>query len=210
MSKSRMHHIKEYYEMKLFKNKKKLGLSINSNENLTKISFDETSINEINLSKKKELKTTEKSTRYEFIFTDKLKNNCIKRFHNFFLTVKSKTINPSYEFRFHFNFEQMRILINVLKRQNLISFLRKLLIIDKENKKILLNYDNLNALCNDEWKYLEYYKPKKVDIVLGMLEQEKDDLELFVYFPSIETVKYIEKKSVEECFDSNFSDILKN
>ena len=161
-----------------------------------------------NLNTEKICQISEKSKKYEFIYTDENNINYIKIFHNFLITARCKTFIKN-KFCFDFNFSHMRILNKILRIQGLNFFLKKLIWVERETLSIYFKYDALSALANGEYKLLEKHDPNLVgaELCLRMKERDKDIINISISFPSLETVKY-NNLNYENCFESDYDNVI--
>ena len=150
---------------------------------------------------------SEKSKKYEFIFTDKNNFNYIKVFHNFLIIAKCNSFIKN-KFYFDFNFFHMKILNNILKIQGLNYFFKKLIYFDKETLSLKFRYNELSSLNNDEYKLLENIEPninaEKEN--LRMKEREKI-INFTIIFPTLETILY-NNKDYNDCFESDYNNVI--
>jgi len=169
---------------------------------------------EININKIKSgntYKLSEKSKKYEFIYTDKDNRNYLKIFHNFYMITYCKSINPNKKFIFDFNFLQMKTLNKILRIQGLNYFLSKLVYIDREDLSIKFRYDELSSFSNEKYSILEKQNPNlnSNQISLKINERNKDIINIIINFPIIETIKYLNLNDnlySDNCFESNYND----
>ena len=156
---------------------------------------------------------TDKSKKYEFIYTDNDNNNYLKILHNFYMITYCKSINPNKKFTFDFNFFQMRTLNKILRIQGLNYFLSKLVYIDREDLSIKFRYDELSSFSNEKYLILEKQNPNLASnqISLKINERNKDIINITINFPVIETIKYQnldDNLYSDNCFESNYDDSL--
>ena len=169
---------------------------------------------EININKFKSgntYKLSDKSKKYEFIYTDKDNRNYLKILHNFNMITCCKSINPNKKFIFDFNFLQMRILNKILRIQGLNYFLSKLIYIDREDLSIKFKYDELSSFTKEKYSILEKQNPNlnSNQISLKINERNKDIINIIINFPIIETIKYQNLNDnlySDNCFESNYDD----
>ena len=165
-------------------------------------------IKEKNLNMEKIYKISEKSKKYEFIFTDENNINYIKIFHSFFISARCKTFSKN-KFIFDFNFYQMRILNKILRIQGLTFFLKKLIWVDRHSLRLKFKYDELLTLANGQYKLLEKHDPNLTPAqeCIRMKERDKDIINICISFPSLETIKY-NNQNFENCFETDNDDII--
>lgn len=168
--------------------------------------------NVIHLTKEKKVKYSKKNTKLEFIFTDDDLNNYIKVLHNYKLFVFNKNINPYYQFCFHLNFIQMKSLYLASKKQGIKYILEKIIITDKDNMKIKLNYEYLDNFCKNDLNILEPLLPSGLSLKSHKYNFFINDSKFCLFYPMLEIIKF-NKKSVginNNCFESNLEEELKN
>ena len=161
-----------------------------------------------NLNTEKIYQISDKSKKYEFIYTDESNINYIKIFHSFFISARCKTFINN-KFIFDFNFSHMRILNKILRIQRLTFFLKKLIWVDRQNLSLKFRYDELSSLSNDQYKVLEKHDPNLTTAqeCIRMKERDRDVINICISFPSLETIKY-NNKNYENCFESDYDDII--
>ena len=163
----------------------------------------------INLSSEKIHQISDKSRKYEFIYTGKDNINYIKIFHNFFIISRCSSLSKN-KFYFDFNFAHMRILNRILKIQGLQYFFKKLIYVDKENLCLKFKYDELSSLSNGNYKMLEKFEPNKSGSKDSLRIKEREEIiNLTINFPTLETIKY-NNNDYEECFESDYNNIINN
>ena len=147
------------------------------------------------------------SKDFEFIYTDENNNNYIKKFHNFLVIANCKSFKNK-KYYFYFNFSHMRILNKILRMQGLRYFIKKLIYIDRPNLSLKFRYDKLFSLGKEYNKILEYYEPNEdpETICLKIKENNKDIINICIYFPTLETIKYNNLNN-ENCFESDFENV---
>ena len=174
----------------------------NHNNNLNNIIY---------LTKEKKVKYSKKNSKLEFIFTDNNLNNNIKILHNYKLFVFNKKINPYYQFCFHLNFIQMKSLYLASKKQGIKYLLQKIIIIDKDNMKIKLNYEYLDNFCKTDLNNLEPLLPNTIQIKANKYKFNINDIKFCLFYPIIETIKFNRDfQSKNNCFESNLEEELKD
>ena len=169
--------------------------------------------NVIHLTKEKKVKYSKKNTKIEFIFTNDDLNNHIKVLHNYKLFVFNKNINPYYQFCFHLNFIQMKSLYLASKKQGIKYLLEKIIITDKDNMKIKLNYEYLDNFCKKDLNILEPLLPSGITLKSHKYNFLINDTKFCLFYPILETIKFNNKKIDEikhNCFESNLEEELKN
>ena len=165
----------------------------------------------INLSEEKKFKYSKKNNKFEYIFTDKNKINYIKVFHYYKLLVFNKRINKNYQFCFHMNSIQMNSFYFSAKKQGIKNLVEKLILLDKGNSKIKLNYDYLDNFGKDDFNNLEDLIQTNSN---NSKETEKEnkynfnlnDSKLCLFYPYIESIKFKNNLITNrqgECFESN-------
>ena len=161
-----------------------------------------------NLISDKVHQVSDKSKKYEFLYTDKNNINYIKILHNFFITSRCRAFIKN-KFCFDFNFFHMKILNKILRIQGLNFFLKKLICIDRETLSLKFRYDELTSLANEQYKVLEKHEPNinGSQTCLRMKERNKDVINFTISFPVLETVKY-NNQNYEECFESDYNDVI--
>ena len=161
-----------------------------------------------NLNTEKIFQISDKSKKYEFIYTDESNINYIKIFHSFFISARCKTFINN-KFIFDFNFSHMRLLNKILRIQGLTFFLKKLIWVDRQNLSLKFRYDELSSLSNDQYKLLEKHDPNLTasQECIRVKERDKDIINICISFPSLETIKY-NNKNYENCFESDYEDII--
>ena len=159
-----------------------------------------------NLNKEKINQISDKSKKYEYIYTDENNINYIKILHNFFISSRCKSFKN--KFCFDFNFEHMRILNKVLRIQGLNHFFKKLICIDRQTLSLKFKYDELSSLLNEEY-LLEEHEPnrKGEQICLRMKEINKYVINFTISFPTLETIKY-NNHNYENCFESDYNEVI--
>jgi hypothetical protein len=164
--------------------------------------------NKINYLKSEKIhQVSEKSKKYEFIYTDKNNFNYIKIFHNFLIISKCSSLIKN-KFYFDFNFFHMKILNRILRIQGLNYFFKKLIYIDKETLSLKFRYDELSSLGRGNYKLLENFEPNINGEKSYLRMNERDNIINFtIIFPSLETIKY-NNKDFEDCFESDYNDTV--
>ena len=170
--------------------------------------------NVINLTQEKKFKYSKNNTKLEYIFTNDNLENHIKILHNYKLFVFNKKINPYYQFCFHLNFIQMKSLYSASKKQGIKYLIEKIIIIDKDNMKIKLNYEYLNNFCKDDLNILEPLIPSTIPIKGNKYNFNINDTKFCLFYPILETIRYnIEVQRNQRnhnCFESNFEEEIKD
>ena len=164
----------------------------------------------INLSKPKKIMTSIKTKNFFFIYSDS-NSTYYKLLHNFELHVRNKDTNPLInKFNFHFNYEQMKKINHISKKQGLCQFFAKILENDAKNMKIKLNYDFLNRYKYSDNKNLAEHEPNlSPEHLCSVQGKKKGGNKISVKRPILETIEYIPENSEEfkgECFTSNIND----
>lgn len=151
---------------------------------------------------------SDKSKKYEFIYTDKNKHNYIKILHNFFISSRCKTLIKD-KFCFDFNFFHMKILNKILRIEGLNYFFKKLIYIDRQTSSLKFRYDELSTLANGKYKIIEKHKPNKTgtQFCLRMKERNTDIINFTISFPTLETIKY-NNMNYENCFESDYDNVI--
>ena len=161
----------------------------------------------INLNSERIHQISDKSKKYEFIYTGKNNINYIKIFHNFFIVSRCYSLSKN-SFFFDFNFSHMRILNRILKIQGLKYFFKKLIYVDKENLCLKLKYEELTSLANGNYKILEKLEPNKNGNKDSIRIKEREDIiNLTINFPTLETVKY-NNNDYGDCFESDYNNVI--
>ena len=175
-----------------------------SMKNIKEISKKNKITNSLNSEKIHQI--SEKSKKYEFIYTDANNINYIKILHNFFISSRCELFKN--KFCFDFNFDQMKILNKILRIQGLEHFFKKLIYIDRQTLSLKIRYDELTSLQNEEY-LLENHDPNKNSgqICIKMNERNKDIINFTIHFPTLETIKY-NNKNYENCFESNYNSVI--
>ena len=154
----------------------------------------------------KKINTGIRSTNFFFIYSDTY-SNYYKILHNYDLKIHNKTINPQNNFNFHFNYEQMKNIFSISKRQNLCQFFAKILENDTQQMKIKLNYDLLNNFNKTENNCIAIKNPTKTaEHICAIIGKRKGGHKISINQPILETIKYIPENSDNfngECFVSN-------
>ena len=168
--------------------------------------------NIIHLTKEKKVKYSKKNRKIEFIFTDDDLNNHIKILHNYKLFVFNKNINPYYQFCFHLNFMQMKSLHIASKKQGIKYLLEKIIITDKDNMKIKLNYEYLDNFCKNDLNTLEPLLPSNISLKSHKYNFLINDTKFCLFYPILETIKFNKKcdEIKQNCYESNLEEELKN
>ena len=165
----------------------------------------------ISLTKEKKYKYSIKLSKLEYIFTNENLNNFIKILHNYKLFVFNKKINPYYQFCFHLNFIQMKALYLASKKQGIKYILEKIIIMDKDNMKIKLNYEYLNNFCKNDLNNLDPLLPSTISIKANKYNFNINDSKFCLFYPIIETIQIkINNHKNKFCFESNLEEELKN
>lgn len=151
---------------------------------------------------------SERSKKYEFIYTDENNINYIKILHNFFISARCKTLFQN-KFCFDFNFFHMKIINKILRIQGLDYFFKKLIWLDRENSCLKFKYNELSTLANGNYKVLEKHDPNKngSQSCLRLKERDKDVINVCISFPTLETIKY-NNKNYENCFESDYDFVI--
>ena len=161
----------------------------------------------INLNSERIHQISDKSKKYEFIYTGKNNINYIKIFHNFFIVSRCYSLSKN-SFFFDFNFSHMRILNRILKIQGLKYFFKKLIYVDKENLCLKLKYEELTSLANGNYKILEKLEPNKNGNKDSIRIKEREDIiNLTINFPTLETIKY-NNNDYDDCFESDYNNVI--
>ena len=175
-----------------------------------KYNFDDKN-NYINLTKESRLKYSKKSTKLEYIFTNDKMENSIKILHNYKLFVFNKKLNPYYQFCFHLNFTQMKSLYSASKKQNIKHILEKIIIIDKENMKMKLNYEYLDNFNKNDLNNLEPLLYSTIPIKGNKYNFNINETKFCLFYPILETIKFNNNvKRNQNCFESNLEEELKD
>ena len=163
------------------------------------------------LNMEKILKISEKSKQYEFFYTDKNNANYIKILHNFSVTSRCKSFKIKNKFVFDFNFSQMKILNKVLRIQGLNFFIKKLIYIDTFTSNLRFGYEELDSMANGDYNLLEKQNPNKdaYQTCMRMKEIYKDNINITVTFPFVETVRY-NNQNYQNCFESDYNNVVFN
>ena len=163
---------------------------------------------ENNLNMEKIHQISERSKKYEFIYTDENNVNYIKIFHSFFISARCKTFVQN-KFCFDFNFFHMRILNKILRIQGLNYFFKKLICLDRQNSCLRFKYDELSTLANGNYRVLEKHDPntKGSQSCLRLKERDKDVINICISFPTLETIKY-NNTNYDNCFESDYDIVI--
>ena len=90
--------------------------------------------------------------RFSFFYTESNLKNYIKTLNSYSCKIFNEYINDEKVFDFKFNFKQMKILNKISKNQNLIGFLNKLIITNRQLMQIELNYEFF-----DNFEHYDYF-----------------------------------------------------
>ena len=85
-------------------------------------------------------KMTLKNYYFKFFYTEQNQKNFLNILHSFSLSIYNDNVNPKNEYLFDLNFEQMKILNQIGKTENLKDFINKIIISNKELMTIDLNF----------------------------------------------------------------------
>ena len=202
-------NIKESKDIK----EEKLNISNNNidskdekDENVN-INFNDHNIDN-NLNTEKIHQISERSKKYEFLYTDENNANYIKIFHSFFISARWKTfVNNKYGF--DFNFFHMKIINKILRIQGLNYFFKKLISVDRENSCLKFKYDELSTLANGNYNVLEKHDPNKdaSQSCLRLKDRDRDIINICINFPTLETIKY-NNMNYENCFESDYELVI--
>ena len=167
-------------EMKIMpKFHKKYKITLDDNEN--------NSDNEINgkkdviISNKKILnQMNENNESFMFFYTDQNYDNYIINLYSYKIKIEHKKLNPKLNWEFILNFKQMKLLNEVSKYEDLLTFLPKIIVTNFEIGDLDINfnvfYNNFNAkiLQNGEEEHHQTKKKKlKIEIFKPHIESEK-------------------------------------
>ena len=167
--------------------------------------------NVFNLSQERKMKYSKNNTKLEYIFTDDNLVNHIKILHNYKLFVFNKKINPNYQFCFHLNFIQMKSLYSASKKQGIKYLIEKIIIMDKDNMKIKLNYDYLDNFCKEDLNILEPLLPSTTSIKGNKYNFNINDTKFCLFYPMLETIRFnAEIQRNHNCFESNLEEEIKD
>ena len=137
--------------------------------------------------------------------------NSIKILHNYKLFVFNKKLNPYYQFCFHLNFTQMKSLYSASKKQNIKHILEKIIIIDKENMKMKLNYEYLDNFNKNDLNNLEPLLYSTIPIKGNKYNFNINETKFCLFYPILETIKFNNNvKMNQNCFESNLEEELKD
>lgn len=165
----------------------------------------------INLTQEKKSKYSKTNSRLEYIFTNDNLENHIKILHNYKLFVYNKKINPYYQFCFHLNFIQMKSLYSASKKQGIKYLIEKIIILDKDNMKIKLNYEYLDNFCKNDFNTLEPLLPSTIPIKANKYNFNINDMKFCLFYPILETIKFnVNTQRNNNCFESNFEQEVKD
>ena len=163
----------------------------------------------INLSQKKTITGGMKTKKFFFIYSDS-KSNYYKILHNFCLKIFNNKVNPNNKFNFHFNYEQMRKINHISKKQGLCPFFAKLVENDFKSKKIKLNYDFLDRYKFSDNKNLAEHQPNlSPEHLSASIDKKNDGNKITVKQPILETIEYIPENSEKFqgfCYQSNINE----
>lgn len=161
----------------------------------------------INISKEKKKSYGINYKKFFFIYSDE-KRNYFKILHNYCVYARNKKVNKFIEFRFQFNFEQMKTLTLISKRQNLALFIPKLITTHTEEMKIKFNYNILNRYKEEDNKLLIERKPDiQSTSPICPSSGRRYGNSLCVYFPKVETIEYYSKNDPDYNNTCFYSDI---
>ena len=200
--------INSFFSLYKLKAKHRALSNIQNNNNVYKHNYQ---YHIIHLTKDKKVRYSKKNSKLEFIFTDNNLNNYIKILHNYKIFVFNKKINPHYQFCFHLNFIQMKSLFLASKKQGIKYLLEKIIIIDKDNMKIKLNYEYLDNFCKNDLNNLEPLLPSTIPIKGNKYKFNLNDTKFCLFYPIIETIKFdSDALRMNNCFISNLEQELKD
>ena len=200
--------INNFFSLYKLKAKHRALYNIQINNNIHKYNYPN---HIIHLTKDKKVKYSKKNSKLEFLFTDSNLNNYIKILHNYKLFVFNKKINPYYQFCFHLNFIQMKSLYLASKKQGIKYLLEKIIIIDKDNMKIKLNYEYLDNFCKNDLNNLEPLLPSTIPIKGNKYKFNLNDTKFCLFYPIIETIEFnSDAYRMNNCFISNLEQELKD
>ncbi len=108
----------------------------------------------------------------------------------------------------------MKSLYLASKKQGINYLLQKLLIFDKDNMKIKLNYEYLNNFCKDDLNILEPLIPSTIPIKGNKFNFNINDTKFCLFYPILETIRYnleVQRNHKNyNCFESNFEEEIKD
>ena len=200
--------INSFFSLYKLKTKHRTLYNIQNNNNIHKYNYHN---HIIHLARDKKVKYSKKNSKLEFLFTDNNLNNYIKILHNYKIFVFNKKINPYYQFCFHLNFIQMKSLYLASKKQGIKYLLEKIIIIDKDNMKIKLNYEYLDNFCKNDLNNLEPLLPSTIPIKGKKYKFNLNDTKFCLFYPIIETIEFnSDAQRRNNCFISNLEQELKD
>ncbi len=105
----------------------------------------------------------------------------------------------------------MKSLYLASKKQGIKYLLQKIIIIDKDNMKIKLNYEYLDNFCKTDLNNLEPLLPNTIQIKANKYKFNINDIKFCLFYPIIETIKFNRDfQSKNNCFESNLEEELKD
>ena len=123
---------------------------------------------------------SEKNESYSFFYSDLNQRNYILHFYSYNAKIEYKKLNPKLKWEFYFNFKQMRILNEVTKYEQLLSFLPKIIKTNFEYGKLDIDFNVFNnfnpkILSKEEIEFCLLSKNNeiKIDINRPYIEMEK-------------------------------------
>jgi len=189
------------------------------------IRFERTGFNlNIFLTKEKSLSITTNNHHYMFFYTNEELKNYLKILHSYSALVSNDAVNKKEEFFFSFNFSQMIILNKISKIQELSDFINKLLY--TQNSYIFIHFNffiHFNDKIDIEKKTVKEKKKRifengrKSSSLLSRHSLSPEPITpryktidnskfiINISYPHIETIEYLNKKSLSEgnCIISN-------
>ena len=136
---------------------------------------------------------------YKFFYSSFNSKNYILNFHSYKINIEYKELNPYIKWKYILNFKQMRILNEISKYENLLSFLPKIIKTNFEYGKLDINFEIFDH--NFSAKILQ---PNKIDI--KDKEKESNEMNIIINKPYIEIEKMFddEEKLIKKDFNYIF------
>jgi hypothetical protein len=105
----------------------------------------------------------------------------------------------------------MKSLYLASKKQGIKYLLEKIIIIDKDNMKIKLNYEYLDNFCKNDLNNLEPLLPNTIPIKGNKYKFNLNDTKFCLFYPIIETIEFnSDAYRMNNCFISNLEQELKD
>ena len=172
-------------KLNLIKNLKTISFNKTLNNLYNKLSDEKKTENKNNKylflqNKKIYNQISEKNESYSFFYSDLNQRNYILHFYSYNAKIEYKKLNPKLKWEFYFNFKQMRILNEVTKYEQLLSFLPKIIKTNFEYGQLDIDFSvfnnfNQKILSKDEIEFCILNKNNeiKIDINRPYIEMEK-------------------------------------